>query len=365
LVMASLQANQHFLLPAMAPLLYNLGQIFGAVILAPGKGLHIGQFSLPAFNLGVYGLVYGVILGAIFHLLIQIPGLVKYKFHWEPRLELNHPMVRQSLSVLGPRILTMLFIQFIFIARDSLGSFTGAGAISALTYGWMILQVPETLIGSTIGTALLPTISEQISRNDWHLFHKTIEQAIQVILAITLPLTLILGLGLQPLVNLAFGPKFVGNQMIMLMGVIQAFLAGLAGQCLLEVAVRGFYAQKNAILPLIVSGLNAVFFVGFAFIFRIWLGTTGIALALSLSYTGEATLLLWFLNHRLPEKLAIKGTLIRSLAAAALGGGLVWIIMNGISLPIQPYEKAVLGLVAGAIISLPLIRRELHLLVKL
>ena len=68
LVMAGLQANQHFLLPAMAPLFYNIGQIFGVVILSPAKGYTIGSITLPAFNLGVTGLVYGVIIGAVLHL---------------------------------------------------------------------------------------------------------------------------------------------------------------------------------------------------------------------------------------------------------------------------------------------------------
>jgi putative peptidoglycan lipid II flippase len=81
LVMAGLQANQHFLLPAMAPALYNLGQIFGVTILAPETGLQIGPITLPAFGMGLYGLVYGVILGALLHLLIQVPGLVLYGFH--------------------------------------------------------------------------------------------------------------------------------------------------------------------------------------------------------------------------------------------------------------------------------------------
>jgi putative peptidoglycan lipid II flippase len=63
LVMASLQANQHFFLPALAPILYNLGQIFGVMILSPTVGLHLGPIQLPAFGFGLYGLVYGVING--------------------------------------------------------------------------------------------------------------------------------------------------------------------------------------------------------------------------------------------------------------------------------------------------------------
>jgi putative peptidoglycan lipid II flippase len=365
LVMAGLQANQHFLLPAMAPLLYNLGQIFGAVILAPQNGLHLGPITLPAFGMGVYGLVYGVILGALFHLLIQVPGLVKYQFRWAPRIGLDHPAVKQALGLLGPRIITMLFIQFVFVTRDAIASFSGQGAISALTYGWMILQVPETLIGTAIATALLPTISEQVARNDWQSFRQTIERAAQVLLAITLPITVILGFGLQPLIALAFGPRFQGDQMGTLMGVTQAFLVGLAGQSLLEIVVRSFYAQKNAKIPLLASALNAVVFVGLAFLLRQWFGAVGIALAISLAYTGEAVLLFYLLNRRLPERLALSGTLVRGLLAAAAGGALVWIIMNRVSLPLPSYGSSVIGLMAGAMVALPLVWREVRLLFKL
>jgi putative peptidoglycan lipid II flippase len=229
----------------------------------------------------------------------------------------------------------------------------------------MIFQVPETLIGTAIATALLPTISEQVARNDWQSFRQTIERAVQVLLAITLPITTILGFGLQPLVVLAFGPKFQGDQMVTLMGVTQAFLVGLAGQSLLEIAVRAFYAQKNAKIPLLVSGLNMVVFIGLAFLLRPRFGAVGIALAISLAYTGEAVLLFYLLNRRLAENLAISGTLVRGLLAAAAGGTLVWIIMNEVSLPLPSYGLSVIGLMAGVMVSLPLVWKEVRLLFKL
>src|SRR5829696_5972710 len=101
LVMASLQANQHFLLPALAPIMYNVGQIIGAIFLVPRFGIH--------------GLVYGVILGAAFHLLIQIPALFKYEFKWTAALDLRHTGLIRALQLLGPRLLTMGGIQAIVI----------------------------------------------------------------------------------------------------------------------------------------------------------------------------------------------------------------------------------------------------------
>ena len=127
LVMSGLQANQHFLFPALAPIFYNVGQIFGALVLSPTKPYSFGPVRLPAFGLGVYGLVYGVIIGAVLHLAIQVPGLVKYHFHWSASVSLKDERVRQVLRLVGPRLITMFFIQATFIARDNLASRLPAG----------------------------------------------------------------------------------------------------------------------------------------------------------------------------------------------------------------------------------------------
>ena len=114
LVIAGLQANQHFLLPAIAPSMYDIGALIGILILVPDTGVQVGPVTLPAMGLGIHGLVYGTILGAALFLGIQIPGLVKYKFRWSPKINLRHPGVQKVLVMMGPRILTMFFIQTIF-----------------------------------------------------------------------------------------------------------------------------------------------------------------------------------------------------------------------------------------------------------
>ena len=164
LVMAGLHANQHFFLPALAPLLYNLGQIFGVTILSPAQGLHLGPVQLPAFGMGLYGMVYGVILGATLHLLIQVPGLIRYQFHWRPVLDLRSAGVQRVLILLGPRVLTMGCIQAYFVARDNLASHFDTVGVGALNLAWTIEQVPETIIGSAIAVAILPSLAEFIDQ---------------------------------------------------------------------------------------------------------------------------------------------------------------------------------------------------------
>ena len=364
LVMSGLQANQHFLLPAMAPLLYNLGQIFGAVFLSPTKPYMIGSTPLPALGLGVHGLVYGVILGAILHLFIQIPGLIRYQFHWTPAINIRHHGVLQVLKLVGPRLLTMLSIQLIFLARDNLASRLGTtGAITSLTYGWMIMQVPETLIGTAIATALLPTLAENATRQDWESFRQTIEKAIRILIALTIPITTVLATGLRPLVAVVFGFDASGTEM--LTWTTRVYLLGLAGHTVLEVAARAFYARKDAIRPLIASVLNTVAFIGMGILMVnnfFWLGAPGIAIV-ELAFTGEALLLIFWLNRRLKSPISLDSTFIRALIGGLLGGALTYTVI--IFLPGSPFLTASIGMLAGVLLALPFMIKELRSLLNL
>ena len=296
LVMAGLQANQHFFLPALAPILYNTGQIFGALILAPETGYQLGGFQLPALGFGVDGLVYGVIIGAALHLLIQVPGLFKFSFRWIPSLGLRDAVVKKVLVLLGPRVLTMLLIQLIFIVRDNLASRLESGAVTALAYGWMIQQVPETLIGTAIGTALLPTLSEYISIGKKEEFRKNVQTAVNMLIGFTVPIALVLSVGLLPFFPAVFGFDDHGSQL--LMEVTRGYLVGLTGHCLLEVAARAFYAQQNARLPLFAAVINILIYVSLGSMLFKPLGASGISLTDSLAFTAQAVLLLFLLTKQ-------------------------------------------------------------------
>lgn len=361
LVMAGLQTNQHFLLPAIAPLLYNLGQIFGALFLAPENGITIGPIQLPAYNMGVHGLVYGVIIGAALHLLIQIPGLIHYQFKWTPAITISDPTVRKVLRLLGPRLLTMLFIQLIFIARDNLASDLSIGAVSALTYGWMIMQVPETLIGTAIGTALLPTLSEYAARQQWKEFTGVIARAVRVLTALTIPVFIILSLGLRPLISLAFGFDEVGTDLIL--NVSRAFLAGLIAHSIIEVAARSFYSIQNARIPLLASVVTIAAFLVSGILAVNRFGAVGIAASVSIAFSLEMILLLILLIRRFRFNLALTPTLSRAIlggiaGALAVTASSLW---NGWNETIL----SIVGMTTAAILALVIIRKDLKELRKL
>ncbi len=361
LVIAGLQANQHFLLPAMAPSMYDLGMLFGVTILASATPYRIGPLALPAFNMGIYGLVYGSIIGASLFLLIQLPGLIRYKFHWTPAINFRHPGVHKVLVLMGPRVLTMLFIQLVFIATDNIASWLVPGSISALVYGWLFMQVPETIIGTTIGTVLLPTISEQAALEQGDRFHQSLNRAMRIILAFTVPAAVLVAVGIRPLVSI-LGFDAAGTNMVV--WVTRGALVGLIGHSLNEVASRAFYARQNALIPLGASFLATACFVPLAIGLGYSLGAPGIALANSLAYTGEATLLWYLLNKRYTGVVSVRPTLVRAVPVAVVCGLLVFGLLQ-LPLPVPDLLLGVVALGAGALFAIPFILPEIKLLVKM
>ncbi len=352
LVMAALQAHQHFLTPALAPSLYNIGQIFGALFLAP--------------RFGVHGLVYGVILGAILHLGVQIPALLRYRFRWTPSLRPD-PAVLESLRIFAPRLLTMFLIQLMFIARDNLASrLDQVGAISSLTYGWMIMQVPETLLGTALATALLPTLSEYASRREWESFQRVVSQALKILIALTLPLAAVLSVVFPPLLEFAFGFGKTGTSL--LTWTTRAYLMTLCGYALQEVLARAFYARKDPWPPFYGVALRMVIYLGFGILaLRMFpgLGAPAIALA-ELALTIESLFLLLWLRKRLPSVQNADGEMLpllgRSLGAAVIGGAGAWLAF---SLSMPPLWQALIGTMFGLLLSYPLIRHEIHQAINL
>jgi putative peptidoglycan lipid II flippase len=350
LVMASLQANQHFILPALAPILYNVGQIIGALYFTPRYGIH--------------GLVYGVILGALMHLLIQVPAMVKYRFRWTPSLELRNTGLLSALKLMGPRLLTMGGIQLIVIARDNIASRTGqVGAVTSLTYGWMIMQVPETLIGTAIAIAILPTLSELAASRDWAGFRQTVEKALRILISLTLPVAAILAAGLHPLVRAVFG--FDEANSILLTWTARVYLLTLAGYAVQETMVRTFYARQEPWPPFFGVLIRLAVYIGIgilALVFFPEIGAPAIAFA-EMAATVEALVLYVWLNQRLPERTLVGGSLFKGLAASLVGAVAAYSL--ALMLPGGAVLTAMIGITLGGLIVLPIIWKEARLLFNL
>jgi putative peptidoglycan lipid II flippase len=350
LVMAALQANQHFVLPAIAPIMYNIGQIFGAIFLVPLFGIH--------------GLVYGVIIGAMMHLLIQLPALFKFGFRWTPALDLRHTGLIEALKLIAPRLLTMGGIQLIVLARDNIASRLGqVGAVTSLTYGWMIMQIPETILGTAIATAMLPTLAEFASRGDWAGFRSTMERAVRVLISLTIPIAAVMAAGINPLVRVVFG--FDQATSTLITWTTRAYLMTLTGYTIHEIAARAFYARKEPMFPLYAVGLRVVMFIGIGYIGITFFKTIGapiIAFA-EIALLVEAIVLFAWLSKRMHQPIHVGNSIFKGALAALIGGVTTYGL--AVIVPGSAVITSLLGMTVGGVVALAIVwsdaKQILHL----
>src|SRR5690606_10204431 len=116
--MGILQSHNHFLLPALAPIMFDIGILFGVL------------FLLDEF--GVNGVAMGAVLGAALHFGVQVPGLIHFRARWWPELGLRDPTLWRILRLMLPRIAGLGVFSLNFIVMNNIASRLGEGSVSAL-----------------------------------------------------------------------------------------------------------------------------------------------------------------------------------------------------------------------------------------
>jgi putative peptidoglycan lipid II flippase len=252
LVMGILQSHNHFLLPALAPIMFDIGILFGVLFLLR--------------PLGVQGIAIGAVLGAAMHLGIQIPGLIRFRASWSPELGLRDPLLWKVIRLMLPRVAGLGVFSLNFLVMNNIASRLGPGAVSALDWGWRLMQIPQTLIGTAMGTVIFPTLAALSEVGDENGKRTAMSGALRFILIGSIPASLGLIFVGRPLISLLEGGAFTASASILVYSTLQFFALGLIVHSALEVVARSFYADKDTLTPL-------------------WAALGGAALNLVLSFT--------------------------------------------------------------------------------
>jgi putative peptidoglycan lipid II flippase len=270
----------------------------------------------------------------------------------------------EALKLLGPRLVTMFGIQLIVIARDNLASrLNQTGSVTSLTYGWMIMQVPETLLGTAIATAMLPTLAEFATRQDWSAFRITVERALRVLIALTIPVAAVMAAGINPLVRVVFG--FGSATTTLITWTTRAYLITLTGFTIQEIAARAFYVRKEPMVPLyaVFIRIGVFLLIGIAGVtFLRGTGAPIIALA-EIALLVEAIVMFGWLSRKMNEPLRVRSAVVKGILAAVIGGLTAYIV--AVYLPGSAVLTALIGMMLGGLVALPIIWSEVRLLFKL
>ncbi len=309
-----LNAHQTFLVPALTPALYQLGIIFGALVLAP--------------SMGIFGLAWGVVIGAALYLLVQIPSLVKLPnfslltSHFS--LGLKDSNVRQVLTLMGPRLLGVAIVQLNFWVNTWLASQMVSGSVTGLYYGFSLMLMAQAVIAQSAAIAVMPTFSSQHALGQKDEMRSSLAATLRSVILLALPASAGLILLRRPLISLLYQRgEFDARAVEIVAWALLWYAAGMVGHAIMEILTRAFYAQHDTKTPVIIGtvamALNIVFSVAFIKLFEFigWMPHGGLALANSLATALEAIVLFIVMQKRLN---GIEGKFIlRGIISAALG----------------------------------------------
>jgi putative peptidoglycan lipid II flippase len=348
--MGILNAQQHFLLPALAPVVYNLAIILGAWLLGPVWG--------------VRGLTAGVVLGAAGHLLVQLPGLARdpQRMIYRPVLAARDTSLHEVARLMGPRVVGLAAVQINFVVTTILASSLAVGSLTALNYGWIIMLLPQGVIAQSVATALFPTLAALAARGDKAEMRRIFATILRNLLFLTLPAAVGLVILREPIIRLLFERgKFDAISTGLTAAALGFFALGLVGHAVVEIAVRAFYALKDTRTPVSIGILSMAISIGLSLLFmrlfeRLgWPAHGGLALANSIAVMLEMGLLLVWLRPAIGGlSEGGLGLALAKMSLAAVGMAAALWLMESSLLIDNPWLEGLVGMIGGGVVYIGL-----------
>jgi putative peptidoglycan lipid II flippase len=335
---STLNTRGRFAAAAIAPSLYNVSIIVGAVVLGP--------------VLGVEGLAVGVVVGSLIHLAVQIRPLMAQRFHFSLRIDMGDPAVRQILLLMGPRTIGLGANQIVFMVATMLASGVGVGAVTDYNVAQTLMQIPFGTISVPLVVVLLPTLSHAVATGSTREFGQLVLRSMRLIAWMMLFITAIGIVLSRQGVTLLFGSGLDEQAIAVTAETLPLMLLGLTGHSLVTLLSRSFYSGQDTRTPLFTAFLDLVVAISVGMASVGAMGLPGVALGLSAGAWVEATALGVLLWRRTPG--AGLERIIRPLFLFAIGAvvaGLVALVAVRLTDPLigaEPGKIALFGQIVAA-----------------
>jgi putative peptidoglycan lipid II flippase len=285
LLMAVQFAREKFLIPALAPLIYNIGIILGGLLLGPW--LHMEGFS--------WGVLAGAFIG---NFVIQAWGASKAGMRFHLSFQFTHPDLKQYILLTLPLMLglTMTFSTEIFL--KFFGSFLPEGRIASLNYGFRVMLILVAFFGQAVGVASFPFMARMAAENRIQELNRLLNTALRY-LVLVIPFSILIMVLRQEVVMILFqrgrfdaiATQTTSQILIFLMTGAVAFGAQ-------TVVVRGYYAMQDTLFPTLYATIAVIASIPFYILGMRYMGANGVALAVSLSSMFQVALIYAIWNRR-------------------------------------------------------------------
>lgn len=270
-ITAILQVNQIFIIPALSPIVYNFFIILSIYTLAP--------------IFGIYGVAIGAVVGAFFHLAIQIPVVRHQGFKYYPIIKVKLNGVREVFRLMIPRILSLGLGEIENTVTLFFASTLISGSISLLNLALQFMYWPSRIFATTVGQASLPILSKNIAKNELDKFRTTVSKIIIQSLFIAIPVTVLILVERISIIRILYGSHQFPWSATLLTARILAFLTpAIICQAIIQILIRAFYAFHNTKIPFFVSAISLITNISTSYYFVNFtkMGVIGLAISASI-----------------------------------------------------------------------------------
>ena len=278
-------ARERFFVPALAPLIYNLGIILGGLLLASSMGME--------------GFAWGVLGGALVgNFALQILGARRVGMVFAPVWQWRHADLWRYLRLTLPLMLglTMMFSTEIF--TKFFGSYLPAGSIAWIEYAMRIMLMLVAFFGQAVGVASYPFMARMAAEGRLADLNRLLNDTLRY-LCIVLPLSVLIIVLREEIVTLLYmRGRFTRADVLMTAPVLACLMLGAVAFASQTVVNRGFYAVQNTLLPAAYGTLAVILSLPLYYAGLQWMGLVGVGMAVSASAFGQVVLLFVIWNRR-------------------------------------------------------------------
>jgi putative peptidoglycan lipid II flippase len=339
-VVSILNSFEHFTLPAIAPVFWNL-----VILLAIFFG---------SDRLGIDALAWGVLLGTLVQLAIQLPALKGKGARLGFSLSLRNPHVKRVGALMLPVSISLGLINLNGIVDMQFASFLGEGGVAAINYAFRIYQLPEALFAIAVGTVLFPTLSRLAARDDKRNFRSALTTGVQLIFFMLIPISAFMLALSEPIIRLAYEHgRFEASDTTVVASALFFFAFGSAFSGGSALLTRGFFSLSRPWVPTSLALINLAMNAFLNWLFIKFFGLGGIPLSTSVVSIATFMALLLLMRRQLKR---VNG---KALLRSGITVGVTSVVAAGAAYLSWRFLDGLLGLtLAAQMLSLTLAAME-------
>lgn len=302
-----LQSFRNFFIYSLAPIFYNIGIIIGALFLVP--------------RYGIYGLAFGVILGALMHLAVQLPSVFSYGFRYRWTFDWKEFHVRRIFRMMIPRTMSLAIAQIDLIISTAIASTLMSGSLAIFNFANNLQAFPIGIFGISFATAAFPTLSAQVKNNE--KFVENFSSTVRKILFFIIPATILFVTLRAQIIRVVLGSgKFDWEDTVLTMSTLGYFSISLFAQAIIPLLVRMFYARGDSRRPFYIGLVSVATDIILGWTLSRFMGVAGIALGFSVANIVNFVLLWAVLRRQIGnmDELKILFSTVKFILASAACG---------------------------------------------